>query len=62
VNKHLGVASGLKYGMEANFDMKEFVDKNVYVMFRRTNDKAGNTAGGAVDFHFKDLALTIPKR
>lgn len=62
VNKHLGVPNGLKYGMEANFDMKKFTDKNVYVMFRRTNDKAGNTVGGAVDFHFKDLALTIPKR
>ncbi|EOH1646710.1 N-acetylmuramoyl-L-alanine amidase [Enterococcus faecium] len=62
VNKHLGVANGLKYGMKADFDMKKFTNKNVYVMFRRTNDRAGNTAGGAVDFHFKDLALTIPKR
>ncbi|NJE63173.1 N-acetylmuramoyl-L-alanine amidase, partial [Enterococcus durans] len=62
VNEHLGVANGLKYGMKADFDMKKFTNKNVYVMFRRTNDRAGNTAGGAVDFHFKDLALTIPKR
>lgn len=48
--------------MKADFDMKKFTNKNVYVMLRRTNDRAGNTAGGAVDFHFKDLALTIPKR
>lgn len=62
VNKHLGVAKGLKYGMKGEFDMKKFVGKNVYIMFRRTNDPAGNTKGGHQDFHFKDLALTIPKR
>lgn len=62
VNKHLGVADGLKYGMQGDFDMSKFVGKNAYIMFRRTNDSAGNTNGGHQDFHFKDLALTIPKR
>ncbi|HGF7174110.1 N-acetylmuramoyl-L-alanine amidase [Enterococcus hirae] len=62
VNKHLGVANGLKYGMQGDFDMSKYVGKNVYIMFRRTNDSAGNTNGGHQDFHFKDLALTMPKR
>ncbi|OTP26989.1 N-acetylmuramoyl-L-alanine amidase [Enterococcus mundtii] len=62
VNKHLGVPNGLRYGMQGDFDMSKFVGKNVYIMFRRTNDSAGNTNGGHQDFHFKDLALTIPKR
>lgn len=62
VNKHLGVPSGLRYGMQGDFDMSKFVGKNVYIMFRRTNDSEGNTNGGHQDFHFKDLALTIPKR
>lgn len=62
VNKHLGVPNGLKYGMQGDFDMDKFVGKNVYIMFRRTNDSAGNTSGGHQDFHFRDLALTIPKR
>lgn len=62
VNKHLGVPNGLRYGMQGDFDMSKFVGKNVYIMFRRTNDSAGNTTGGHQDFHFRDLALTIPKR
>lgn len=62
VNKHLGVPNGLRYGMQGDFDMSKFVGKNVYIMFRRTNDSAGNTNGGHQDFHFKDLALTMPKR
>ncbi|MGM0256149.1 N-acetylmuramoyl-L-alanine amidase [Enterococcus sp. AZ093] len=62
VNKHLGVPNGLRYGMQGDFDMSKFVGKNVYIMFRRTNDSAGNTTDGHQDFHFRDLALTIPKR
>lgn len=62
VNKHLGVPNGLRYGMQGDFDMSKFVGKNVYIMFRRTNDSTGNTNGGHQDFHFRDLALTIPKR
>lgn len=62
VNKHLGVPNGLRYGMQGDFEMSKFVGKNVYIMFRRTNDSTGNTNGGHQDFHFKDLALTIPKR
>lgn len=62
VNKHLGVPNGLKYGMQGDFDMSKFIGKNVYIMFRRTNDSTGNTNGGHQDFHFKDLALGMPKR
>ncbi|WP_165005991.1 MULTISPECIES: N-acetylmuramoyl-L-alanine amidase [unclassified Enterococcus] len=62
VNQHLGVAAGSTYGVVADFDMKPLAGKNVYIKFRRTNDPVGNTTGGAVDFDWKNLALTIPQR
>lgn len=62
VNQHLGLPNGLKYGLEAVFDMKPLEGKTVYPMFRRTNDRAGNLNGGGVDIEWKEFALTMPKR
>ncbi|MGM9903573.1 hypothetical protein A5844_000863 [Enterococcus sp. 10A9_DIV0425] len=58
VNEYLDVAMGLKYGMQGEFDVRNFVGKDVYVMFRRTNDPTGNTNSGYQDFRFENLSLT----
>lgn len=59
VNAHLGLPSGLKYGIQGVFPKAQFKGKVIDVVFRRTNDKSGNTAGGYQDFRFNEFYLTI---
>lgn len=59
VNKALKLPENYKYGIDVKFDINKFKGKKIYVMFRRTNDKAGNTKGGATDIHFKEWYLTL---
>lgn len=59
VNKDLKLPKGLKYGIDVNFDISAFKGKKIYVMFRRTNDKKGDTAGGHTDIHFQEWYLTL---
>lgn len=59
VTKAYGVKGGNAYGLDCTFDLKHFKGKKVYVMFRRTNDKAGNTKGGNKDIHLKEIYMTL---
>lgn len=62
VNKAYGLPIGSKYGLDCTFDITKLKGRKVYMMFRRTNDKTGNTAGGAKDIHFDEYVLTVPER
>lgn len=59
VTKAYNVKGGNAYGLDCTFDLKHFKGKKVYVMFRRTNDKAGNTKGGNKDIRFKNIYMTL---
>lgn len=59
VTKAYNVSGGNAYGLDCTFDLKHFKGKKVYLMFRRTNDKAGNTKGGHKDIHFKNIYMTL---
>lgn len=59
VTKAYGVKGGNNYGMDVTFDVAKLKGKQFYAMFRRTNDKAGNTAGGYRDIAFKDFYFTL---
>ena len=59
VTKAYGVKGGTNYGLDVTFDVKKLKGKKFYAMFRRTNDKAGNTAGGHRDIGFKEFYFTL---
>lgn len=59
VTKAYGVKGGTNYGMDVTFDVAKLKGKKFYAMFRRTNDKAGNTAGGYKDIDFKEFYFTL---
>lgn len=59
VTKAYNVKGGNAYGLDCTFDIKQFKGKKVYVMFRRTNDKSGNTQGGHKDISFKNIYMTL---
>lgn len=59
VAKAYGVKGGTNYGMDVTFDVAKLKGKKFYAMFRRTNDKAGNTAGGYKDIEFKEYYFTL---
>lgn len=59
VTKAYNVKGGNAYGLDCTFDLKLFKGKKIYVMFRRTNDKTGNTAGGNKDLHLKNIFMTL---
>ncbi|MBO0482014.1 peptidoglycan recognition protein family protein [Candidatus Enterococcus courvalinii] len=62
VNQAYGLPLGSKYGLDCTFDITKLKGRKVYIMFRRTNDKDGNTIGGAKDIHFDEYVLTVPER
>lgn len=59
VTKAYNVKGGNAYGLDVTFDKKKVKGHKVYPMFRRTNDKTGNTKGGNKDIHLKDIYLTL---
>lgn len=59
VTKAYGVKGGTNYGMDVTFDVAKLKGKKFYAMLRRTNDKAGNTAGGYKDIEFKEYYFTL---
>lgn len=59
VTKAYGVKGGTNYGMDVTFDVAKLKGKKFYAMFRRTNDKAGNTSGGYKDIDFKEFYFTL---
>lgn len=59
VTKAYNVKGGNAYGLDVTFDKKKVKGHKVHVMFRRTNDKTGNTNGGNKDIYLKDIYLTL---
>ena len=61
VSKAYGLPTTNNYGLDATVPFAKLKGKKVDIMFRRTNDPAGNTKGGAHDVRLSDIYLTIPK-
>lgn len=61
VSKDYGLPTTNNYGLDATVPFSKLKGKKVDILFRRTNDPAGNTKGGAHDVRLSDIYLTIPK-
>lgn len=60
VVKAYGVTSGgVNYGLDGTMPISKLKGHKVIPMFRRTNDKVGNTQGGHADIYLPSIYLTF---